>query len=185
MLRHYYVADDLNELETVERQLAQSGFTDAQIHVLSERDADLEQHQLHEVAAVLKKDVVRSTERGALLGVIVTILMLLLVYGMGWYQSAAGWMPFVFLGVVILGFCTWEGGFIGIQQPNANFVRFTELLKKGKHILFIDAKPEQEQRLATVMQAHPSIQVSGYGEATPSWWLSTQDKLRGFIKAVS
>ena len=41
MNRHYYVSDDLDELERVEEELEASGIGTEQIHVLSEQEADL------------------------------------------------------------------------------------------------------------------------------------------------
>lgn len=184
MLRHYYVTDDLDELELVEKELEQQGFTEPQIHVLSENDAAVEDHQLHEVAAVLKKDVVHSTEVGAVIGVLGVIILLVTVYFMGWHLSEVGWMPFIFLAIVVLGFCTWEGGLIGIQRPNVNFERFQKLLKQGHHILFVDVDPDQELAIANVMQAHPKVSASGFGESTPHWVVRAQDKFKSFMKTM-
>lgn len=184
MLRHYFVSNDLDELEKVENELEQQGFTEPQIHVLSENDTDVENHHLHEVAAVLKQDVVHSTELGAMVGVVGACALLLITYLLNWHQSAAGWVPFVFLAIVILGFCTWEGGFIGIQQPNVNFKRFQEMLHNGKHILFVDAEPSQELALAAVMKTHPNVGASGFGESTPNWVIRAQDKFKRFMKSM-
>lgn len=184
MLRHYFFSDDLVELEKVENELEQEGFTEPQIHVLSENDAGVENHHLHEVAAVLKQDVVHSTELGAVIGIVVACAFLLLTYLLNWHQSAAGWVPFIFLAIIILGFCTWEGGFIGIQQPNVNFKRFQEMLYNGKHILFVDAEPNQELALATVMKTHPNVAASGFGESTPNWVIRAQDKFKHFMKVM-
>lgn len=184
MLRHYYITDDLDELEVVENELEKNGVTEAQIHVLSENDMEVEKHHLHEVESVLKQDVVHSTEVGAVIGVIASSLLLILVYMLEWYTSPAGWMPFIFLVVIILGFCTWEGGFIGIQEPNVNFERFQEALHNGKHILFIDVRPEQESAVAEVMQVHPKVVPNGFGESTPNFVVRAQDYYRSFMKAM-
>mgnify|MGYP000020274355 FL=1 len=184
MLRHYYVTDDLDELERVEHELEEQGFTEPQIHVLSENDREVEEHHLHEVEAVLKQDVVHSTEVGAVIGTIAVVILLTLVYIMEWYTTAAGWLPFIFLAIVLLGFCTWEGGFIGIQKPNVNFERFQESLHKGKHVLFVDVDPEQEMALASVMNHHPRVRPSGFGESTPRWFVRLQDKYRAFMKVM-
>ena len=49
MNRHYYISDNLDELERVEQELEAQGISTEQIHVLSERDAEVEHHQLHDV----------------------------------------------------------------------------------------------------------------------------------------
>ena len=55
MNRHYYLSDDLNDLEKVETELEASGIDTEQIHVLSERDADVERHHLHDVSSLMKE----------------------------------------------------------------------------------------------------------------------------------
>ena len=182
MLRHYYIVDNLEELQEVEHQLEFEGITKPQIHVLSQNDTEVEQHHLHLVESVLKQDVVHSTEVGAAFGVIGAALALAIPYFMGWTNSAAGWIPFLFLAIVVLGFCTWEGGFIGIQTPNVNFVRFQEFLSKGRHILFVDVAPDQELAIATVMKNHGAIETAGYGSATPEWVVRSQDNFKRFMK---
>jgi hypothetical protein len=178
MIRHYYISDDLDDLAKVERELEAQGLSEPQIHVLSEDDAEVEKHQLHEVEAVLKQDVVHSMEMGAIVGVVLSCAILLVTYLMGWHTSAAGWMPFIFLAIIALGFSTWEGGFIGIQKPNVNFERFQEILHRGKHVLFVDVDPQQELNFARVIAAHPQLEPAGTGEATPRWVVKLQDFLR-------
>ena len=136
MLRHYYISDDLNDLQAVETELKAKGVSTPQIHVLSENDAEVEKHHLHAIEAVLKQDVVHSTTVGAVIGLVAAISLLVVTYLVDWHTTAAGWLPFGFLAVIVLGFCTWEGGLIGIQIPNHQFKRFQKLLKQGKHIFF-------------------------------------------------
>ena len=97
MLRHYYISDDLNDLKAVEQELEENGVSTPQMHVLSENDAALEKHHLHAIEAVLKQDVVHSTEIGAVVGIIGAALVLGVTYMMEWHTTAAGWIPFGFL----------------------------------------------------------------------------------------
>lgn len=184
MLRRYFISDDLDDLAIIEQELEAQGIATPQIHVLSENDAEVELHHLHEVAPVLKSDVVHATEVGAVIGAVGAVLVLALAYFMGWTATSAGWIPFIFLAIVVLGFCTWEGGFIGIQQPNVNFKRFQELLHQGKHVLFIDIEPEQEAVMKKVLGKHPRLQSAGDGEATPGWVVRSQQFFRRFVKAM-
>ena len=184
MLRHYYISDDLDDLELIERELEGKGLTTPQIHVLSENDAEVEKHHLHAIESVLKQDVVHSTELGALVGTFAAGLVLGVAYLMGWHTSAVGWLPFVFLAVVLLGFCTWEGGLIGIQIPNYQFKRFQKLLKEGNHVFFVDVDAEQEAVLDEVVENHPRLKLAGTGEATPTWVVRGQDKFSEFMKTM-
>ncbi|TWX73299.1 NAD/FAD-utilizing enzyme [Colwellia sp. C1TZA3] len=184
MIRHFYVIAEIDEVEKVEKDLKLQGFTDPQIHVLSENDTEVETHNLHAVESVLKKNVVHSTKIGAIYGIIGAIITLFIAYGMGWTESTVGWIPFVFLSIIVLGFCTWEGGLIGIQTPNVNFVQFKEMLDEGKHILFVDVGLEQEIAIASVMKMHPNVQIAGIGKGTPHWVVRAQDKFKLFMKVM-
>jgi len=182
--RHFYISDDLDELEILEQELENSGIATPQIHVLSQGEADAEHHHLHQVEAVLKKDVVHSMERGAVIGVVAALLVLTLAYVMGWTESAAGWVPFIFLAIVVLGFCTWEGGLFGIQEPHYQFKTFQTILQQGKHVFFVDVSQQQEDMLDSTIKRHPAVELAGEGEATPEWVVNWQRHWKGFVKTM-
>mgnify|MGYP006132901147 CR=1 FL=1 len=181
MKRHYYISDDLDDLEIVERDLEASGVSTPQIHVLSNDEAGVEDHHLHTVEGVLKKDVVHGTELGAVVG-IVAAAIILVANGYFGLAETYTWVPAIFLSVIVLGFCTWEGGLIGIQEPHTDFQRFQDLLAEGKHILFVDVPLEQEDILQGVVTEHPKLTNAGEGEATPSWVIGAQNKWARFVQ---
>ncbi len=177
MLRHYFISDSLDDLEVFEEQLEAAGVSSSQIHVLSRNDAEVEHHHhLHEVQSFMKNDIVHSTIRGAVVGLCAFVLVLAIAYFAGWTQSAVGWMPFIFLAVVMLGFCTWEGGLRGIQEPNHDFARFEQALRDGKHIFFMDLEPQQEVILEEVLKSHPQVELAGTGSSAPHWLIALQQK---------
>jgi len=181
MKRHYFLSNNLEELQSVERDLHGVGITEAQVHVLSEDDAGAERYRLHPVEAVLRKDVVRGTERGALVG----ILAAAAVIALGWMTGlnhGITWLPVIFLAIVLLGFCTWEGGLIGIQEKNAQFKRFEPILRAGRHVLFVDIGPTQESALRDVAQRYPGLEPAGEGEATPGIVVRFQDMWARFLQ---
>lgn len=167
MSRHYYISDDLDDLETLEKELEQQGVARSQIHVLSENDTEVEKHHLHALTPFLKQDVVHSSELGAIIGIVIASAMLAVVYLLELHTSAAGWLPFIFGALVIVGFCIWEGGMIGLQIPNQKFRRFQKLLKKGNHVFFVDTKDEQEAHLASVVAKHPHLREVASDHARP------------------
>jgi hypothetical protein len=178
MLRHYFISNSLDDLELFEEQLEAAGVSRPQIHVLSANDADASSHEhLNSVRSFMKSDLVHSTTRGAIVGLAAFVLVLAVAYFAGWTQTAAGWVPFIFLAVMLLGFCTWEGGLSGIQRPNHNFTRFEQALKDGKHIFFVDLEPSQEPILEKVLTAHPGVELAGTGVSTQHWIVSLQQKL--------
>lgn len=184
MKRQYYISNDLDDLELLENELKSTGLSTPQIHVLSENDAEVEKHHLHAIESVLKKDVVRSTKMGALVGIFAASTVLVVAYLMGWHQSAAGWVPFGFLAVVLLGFCTWEGGLIGIQVPNYEFKRFQSLLAEGNHVFFVDITEHQKESVDKIASQHESLTHAGTGESTPEWVVKGQDKFHNFMKVM-
>ena len=183
MKRHYYISDDLDDLELVEQQLEAAGVTTPQIHVLSEDDSGVAEHQLHPVEAVLKRDVVHGTELGAVVGVIGAAIVLGGFYFSGLTETYT-WVPAIFLSIIVLGFCTWEGGLIGIGEPHVDFKRFQDDLHDGKHVLFVDVDPEQEDILRQVVADHPKLQDAGEGSATPKAVVSAQNVFSRFMKTA-
>jgi hypothetical protein len=178
MLRHYFISDNLDDLDAFEEQLEAAGVSTPQIHVLSANDAAVARHShLHAVQSFLRSDVVHSTTLGAAVGIVAFVLVLAVAYLAGWTTSAAGWMPFIFLAVVLLGFCTWEGGLFGIQKPNHHFARFEQALKDGKHIFFVDLEPSQEAILDKILKAHPQVELAGTGASTQHWIVTLQQRL--------
>ncbi|MEH6589840.1 MAG: NAD/FAD-utilizing enzyme [Halioglobus sp.] len=183
MKRHYYISTDLDDLERVETDLEEAGVSTPQIHVLSEDDAGVETHHLHEVEAVLKRDVVHGTELGAVVGVVAAAAIL----GIAWYSGLTEtytWVPAIFLSVIVLGFCTWEGGLIGIQEPHTDFRRFQDELHAGKHVLFVDVPIEQESILQAVVRKHPKLTAAGEGNSTPGWVIGAQRKWTRFTEVA-
>jgi len=182
MLRHYFISSNLDDLELFEEQLESAGVTDRQIHVLSKDVAAVEHHvHLHEVSSFEEKDLLHSGEIGALVGAVGATLVLLTAHYAGWAASIGTWMPFVFLAIIIFGFCTWEGGLVGIQTPNNHFERFQEVLKEGKHIFFVDLEPDQESILSGLIDQHPQAELAGTGTAVPHWFLVLRLKLFKFV----
>ena len=124
MQRHYYISDNLKDLERVEDELEARGIDHEQIHVLSERDADVEHYHLHDVSSVMKRDMVHSGLIGVGIGIALAALVMLVAWFSGWTGTAAGWIPFIFLAIALFGFSVCEGSLFGIQTPNAVVKRF-------------------------------------------------------------
>lgn len=182
MKRHFFVSDDLDDLERFEEELERAGIATPQIHVLTLDDSAAEAHaHLHDVQSLMKKNVIQSGEYGLAVGVTAAVLVLVATYLAEWHTSLAGWVPFVFLAIVLLGFFTWEGGFIGIQTFNSNFKHFKEQLEAGKHVFFVDVSAEQEGTLERIVLNHPTAEMAGTGRSTPHWIVAWQQRLKGLF----
>ncbi len=181
MERYFYISDNLDELEVIEKELEDAGIATEQIHVLSQNDLEVAQHRLHSVTSIMKKDLVHSTIIGAIIGVCLSILVLVGAWFSGWPETFT-WTPFIFLAIVVLGFCTWEGGLWGIQEPNHHFKRFQKVLDHGKHILFVDIDRDEKKALETVCKAHPRLKSVGTGKSAPKLIVKGQQLFHRFIR---
>jgi hypothetical protein len=45
------------------------------------------------------------------------------------------------IAIVLLDFCTWKGGLLGIQNSNHDFACFEKSSSEGKHIFFVALEP--------------------------------------------
>ena len=91
MRRHFYICNNLDELEIVEKELENNGISTPHIHVLSLDDGEVARHsRLHEVEAVLRTDVVHGTEVGALIGVLASATILLVAKLLQQCQNVLG-----------------------------------------------------------------------------------------------
>lgn len=182
MKRHFFISDDLDDLDALENELERAGISTEQIHVLTLDDAGAESHvHLHDVQSLMKKDIIQSGEYGLAVGVVAALLVLALTWLAEWYTSPAGWIPFIFLAVILLGFFTWEGGFIGIQTFNSNFKRFKDELEAGRHVFFVDLRDGEEEILQRVVRTHPTARIAGTGRSTPHWIVMWQQRLKNLF----
>lgn len=176
MHRHYFISDDLDDLEQIEGELEAGGIDSEHIHVLSECETELARHHLHDISRLLKKDVVNSGCKGALVGALLAFLALAFAYLAGWADTDAGWSPFLLLAAALVGFCAWDGGFLGMQQYNRCFRRFEASLREGRHVFFVDVDDDQQALLDQVVADHPLLQGAGRGTSTPLWLPAWHDR---------
>ncbi len=185
VIRHYFISNDLDDLEVVQQQLEGEGLTKPQIHVLSLDDMAVENHhRLHDVSSFMKTDVLRSGEIGLLVGLAIAAALLLIAYFAGWTAAPVGWLPFVLLAAIVLGFATWEGGFIGIQRRNTHFARFEKALADGNHVFFVDVEPGQEDILDAVISPRQGIAMAGTEKGTPHWVLEGQKRIPRMLQNI-
>jgi len=160
MKRHFYISDDLDDLDRIEVELEAGGVHKPQIHVFSKDDTGVETHDhLHNMESVFKNDVVHGTITGAWIGLAIAALILIVTSYSNWTET---------------------GGLYGIQEPHRDFKRFAPQLKAGKHVFIVDVDPEQEAGLDRVVRAHPGLLLAGTGKATPGWVVRGQYNIKKF-----
>lgn len=178
MKRHYFISDDLDDLDRIEQELERRGVVTPQIHVLSKDDTGVEVHKhLHNISSIFRQDVAHGTIVGAILGLLAAALVIAAAYLTALPETYT-WVPFYFLAIVVFGFVTWSGGFYGIQTPHKDFRRFQKDLDNGKHIFIVDVDPSQEEIVKQLGIEHPHLIAAGTGEATPRWIVMGQKNFK-------
>ncbi|MBY5991751.1 NAD/FAD-utilizing enzyme [Ferrimonas balearica] len=174
MTRHYYLSNSLWELELIERQLEKQGLSPAQIHVHSRHPALVSRFHLLPVSSLMLYDLLYYAWRGLQLGagLAMAILGFFLWLGVG----SLGWVPIWMFAALVLGFCTWEGGLIGLQSPHHRIERFEEAIAHGMHLMMVDVEPAQEDSLAQVMVKHPAVFDQGTRRGASRQQVAFQDR---------
>lgn len=177
MKRHYYVASNLNEVETVKHALREKGVSTLQMHLLTDADAEADRQGIQNQDSITRKDVPRSFLRGFCIGLIAVALLVAVTLVFDIPGLSNGLMLFI-ASVILLGFCTWEGGLFGIQRAGRQVRRFEKDLHQGKHVFYVDVDDEQRGVLDSVMAAHPGLRAVGTDTAESSWKLNLRRKWR-------
>lgn len=181
MKRYFYVSDDLDEFEAMENELEEKGIPRGKIHVLSNDDDEVQRHNLNQVYSWFKTDVMHSTYVGVAVGILFAVIVVTIAYFLG-LKNHMGWTPFIFLALVLLGFSTWEAGFIGTQIPNREFRQFQSALDSGKHVMQVDCTASEEAIMRDVVKRHAEkVQEAGAQTSTDQWAIVTETKFRQFL----
>ena len=158
MKHAYYISDDLDELETVHDELVVSGLQDQRIHVLSDEDAAVEFHHMRPMNPFFKTNVVRALFAGAVIGIGIATVIMAIPYVFG-FESTAATIPFTLGALFIVGFSTWEGGFLGMQAVNQKFKDVFKRIHEGQHLMIVDYNIEEENRIRALSRSHPGLQT--------------------------
>lgn len=180
MTRYFFIGTNLDDLEHLEQDLEQAGVVTPQIHVLTEYEHDAHRRHVHQVTPFMKKDVVHSALVGAACGVGLAALALIITILGGWYEYAGG-IPFLFMAIVVLGFCTWLGGFRGIQTSNSRTRQFDQAVRDGKHVFFVDYPSGQGRILEETSGRYPSVEMAGRARGAPGWLVYSQHNIKRFF----
>ena len=179
MKRYFYVSNELDDLQNVENALEESGISRAQIHVLSNDDAGVKERNLNQVYSWFKTDVISTTYKGLIVGLILAVVVIFFSNSLGAVDSI-GWAPFIMLAIVCVGFCTWEGGLIGSHLPSSRFKNFQRSLEEGKHILMVDAEAKDIDFIDSVVAKNPGMKAAGADVTKDQWTVVTERRLRQF-----
>ncbi len=151
-----YISENVDDVENAEKELEQQGISRNAIHILSEDEYQLATHNLPSIPDFEKSDLIRKGWIGAGIGITLAIIFLGLTAVFQWHVDY-GWPLFGFIAVMIAGFCTWEGGLIGISTTNHRFEPIYEKIKKGSHLVLVKTSSQDESKIKSVFDKYSSF----------------------------
>ncbi|MDD2767203.1 MAG: hypothetical protein PHT19_00625 [Methylococcus sp.] len=164
MKRLYYLTENLDSVERIASALHKEGISDWNFHVISKDQAGLYRRHIHSANFIQKSDAVRYAERGALLGFAFSVLGSLYVASAQPFGSDMGSMVYLAIFGFITLFGVWVGGLMGMTTENQKIAAYHNEIDAGKHLLLIDAKIEEEERVRELMaRTHPDAHLLRVG----------------------
>ncbi|MFT7222606.1 MAG: hypothetical protein ACI82Z_000129 [Cellvibrionaceae bacterium] len=172
MKRLYYLTDDIDVAERISDRLHEQGVANWNFHVLGHDKAKIVRHNLHGTTVLHELDIVRSGERGVLIGIIVGILVTNGVVFFTDFGNQANWMVQVASVLLFTGFGAWVGGLVGIQNENYKIRRFRKNLENGDYLLLIDVSRGQRQDVEGIISEFSGVRRAGEDSilTTPFSW---------------
>ncbi len=152
MKRLYYLADNLDTVDEIAAALHRAGINDWNFHVLSKDDAGLYKHHLHSATPLHRRDIVRTGERGALLGFGVGLLAAIFAVLLLELSPVHSMIVFVIAVALPTLFGAWVGGMVGLSLENHKIARFHRDIEAGRALLMIDVDRAHYSRIQLMMQ---------------------------------
>ena len=179
-LKHYFISDDLDDLDFLEDELEHAGIDSTRICVFSNDSVSVANDiHLHAVQSIFTRDVVhcswcRNRFTWCLPGV--------------GYDLRPGsprlyhWLDTLYFPVCGCdGFCTWEGGFVGMQKQTIITNNLSQLWRMANMSSSLDLDPNQEKSLSIALQDHPKLLEAATEVGSPHWILASRHWLTAFI----
>jgi hypothetical protein len=179
MKRLYYLTDSLQCAEGISTQMHQQGVSDWNFHIMSRNHSGVKKHSLHSSNWFFHdRDVIRSAERGALIGLYFSFIFLTgLIFFTEFQLTTSLAAPlinlryfsltlFVLICIAVSIMGAVIGGVIGMMFENTRVARFHDALGKGQYLLMIDVKKEQAEDIRQWMSQHMKMNEVGIDDST-------------------
>ncbi|WP_434150813.1 hypothetical protein ACR2R6_04675 [Methylocaldum gracile subsp. desertum] len=164
MKRMYYLTSNLDSTEQISNDMHQAGITDWHFHVVSKDEAGLYRRHIHAANLIQKHDVIRSGERGAVIGGIVALLATAYVMAAEPFGSDVSGLVYVAIFGFITLFGAWVGGLSGLATENHAIAQYHDDINTGKYLIMIDVRRDQEESVRSLMaEKHPEARLMRVG----------------------
>ena len=160
MIRLFYLVSSIDSAKDISDDLHKHGVTDWRFHIVSKDEAGLYTHQLHTASVLDRTDLPRFVERGALIGFVLALAVLIpLSFLDVLTMPAAAWIA-LFAFMVAAG--AWVGGFGGIQSENYRIQPFHQDIEAGKYLIMVDTPKDHAPKVKELMtKNHPEAELQG------------------------
>lgn len=158
----YYLAPTLKTTEEVSDDLHKAGVKDYYLHVVSNDESGLRQHQIHSSNYLETRDIIRDGFIGAAMGFIAGLIGIGLLMYFDPFGPTIQVPNYVYVILVCVAtlFGAWEGGLTGIDSENKKISRFHKEIQAGKYLILVYARKYQESAVRKMMQEqHPDAQL--------------------------
>lgn len=165
MKRLYYLTEDLEATQRIADALRRAGLSEWNFHVLSKDEAGLYQRRIHSGTPIHWRDLIRSGERGALIGFVAGLwvgIIAVMTLELSGQQALIVQFALTLLPTL---FGAWVGGLVGLSTENYKIQRFHGDLEAGRHLLLIDIERSFVPMVRKLMSHFPAFEA---GMDTPA-----------------
>lgn len=161
MKRLYYLSNNIDVVEKLSDTLHERGITDWNFHVMGKDNADMIRHHLHTTTPLHELDIVRSGERGVLLGLIIGLCITTYVTLFTTFGESMGFIAQLGSVALFSLFGAWLGGLVGVSTENYKVRRFHSDIEDGSFLIMVDVKRAQRLEVESVIESFHEIQRAG------------------------
>jgi hypothetical protein len=164
MKRMYYLTSNLDSTEQISNDIHAAGITDWHFHVISKDEAGLYRRRIHGANLILKHDVIRYGELGAMIGFCMALLVTAYVVATEPFGPNASGLVYVAIFGFITLFGAWVGGLTGLATENQAIAQYHGDIDAGKYLILIDVRRDREEAIQSLMAAkHPEARLVRVG----------------------
>ncbi len=161
MIQLLYKLPDLKAAQKFNDVVESADIAHKHIHIAHKDHLSTQQKHLNDLSFLEEFDTVHSSERGFLIGIVLSAMTGFAVYEYLDGHPVAS-MITLFASLIVLGYSTWLGGLIGSSSDNYRLQPFHNHLEQGGALVIIDLDAEHEQILNKVLvKEMPSVVPAG------------------------
>jgi hypothetical protein len=161
MKRHYYITNDIENIEVLFKDLSHKQIKEKGIHIYSKKEREIENHTLPKIFDFFKTDIIHSGEKGLILGIFLSLIFFIIINLLNLTQKI-GTFNVYFISFFIILLSSWEGGLIGISKKNYKISQFNKKLNDTDYLIMIDRDNIAEE-IFKIINEHQNIQKVGIG----------------------